>query len=859
MSRPEGTTFGVEDYFRVVRALGPGAVYVGHVVGRHVGMAEQLAGAASVEEAVGGAEYRGHLRLARGLWQGTRFDGAVVLALDHRHLMEFTQHVLPLSGERVVFPSYLSGNYAFLFDDEGWIITHPKLWDIRGLDARGRWVPPYTASSSPADVAAGRIPFRLDDAGFVHPSYPAAAQAVRQGLSGVIRASNVAGVDKVMAYAPVRFRHGSYATSGVFGGVTIGARTEAFHREALATGEVISRASRQTLRTGLLLAVVLAFVVVIASLWLTRAIALPIRRVAATASRIADGDLGARATLTSGDEVGELAADFDRMAGLLEEKDRRLQGSLEDLARSRDDARAYAGRLEEQLGTLRHLQSISEFLGTTFDREQALKIILRTCVQGLGFDRALIYLREPGGGSLRCLAAEGFGAGAMDECLAEPIDLAQSASAPACAVKTGRAASGAAPGSAKEGAGFRYVPMKIRDAVVGALGVGAARPLSPLPEHLEGGLQILAGQAARAIERARLFEAVNRERSFVAAVIASLGTGLVTLDAFGRVLTANPYAEGALGCGPGGLVGATLPARGADPALASWVEGLLGGRDLEPREFELVTPEGARSLSWVPSRLETEGGIGLILQFRDVTAEKALSRSLERVDRLASLGRMAAGVAHEVRNPLTGVSILLDDLHDRLSSEADRALVARALQEIERLDGIVQGLLDYSRVGGMEKRLLRLAEVVEGSLFLVQKASRSQAVAVEVRVAPEVPAVLGDPEKLKQALLNFYINALQAMPSGGRLEVSVEPAAGGACVRIADTGTGVPGEHLDKIFEPFFTLRPGGSGLGLSIAHTIVTDHGGRIEVASGEGQGAVFRVFLPAGEVGGLQGSSPS
>lgn len=846
VSRPQGTTFGVEDYFRAVRELPEGQVYVGHVVGRHVGKAEQLGGAPSVEAAVGGAEYRGHIRFARGLWEGGRFAGAVVLALDHRHLMEFTQHVLPLSRERIAFPSYLSGNYAFLFDDEGWIITHPKLWDIRGIDASGRWVPAYTASSPPEDVAAGRIPFRLDDAGFVHPSYPQAAGAVRKGLSGVIRTSNVSGVDKVMAYAPVRFSFGAYARRGIFGGVTIGARTDSFHREALATGAVIARASGQTLRTGFLLALGLGLAVVVAALWLSRAIVLPIRRVASMATRIAEGDLSARVAAASADEVGELAKDFNRMAELLEEKDQRLRGSLEDLGRSRDDAQAYAGRLEEQLATLRHIQSISAFLGTTFDREQALGIILRTCAQGLGFERAMIYLVDEGGTHLRCLAAEGFrpeDRAGLEAVVAQAGD----ASGPARAVCSGQVVR--APSPAGGAASFLYVPMTIRDSVVGALGIDATASPDPLPEHLEGGLRVLAGQAARAIERARLFDAVNRERAFVAAIIASLGTGLVTLDAAGRVLTANPYADATLGLSGGSLPGRTLEGAGCDPALTAWVEGLLTGGGLEPREFDLRAPEGGRTFSWVPSRFDAEGGTGLVLQFRDITQERALSRSLERVDRLASLGRMAAGVAHEVRNPLTGVSILLDDLHDRLAADADRALVIRALQEIERLDGIVESLLDYSRVGGMERRLVRLADVVEGSLFLVKKEGRSQGVEVRVSVAPDAPPVLGDPEKLKQALLNFYLNALHAMPTGGRLEVTVEAAPGGAAVRIADTGEGIPPEHLDRIFEPFFSLRPSGSGLGLSIAHTIVTDHGGRIDVASRRGEGTVFRVFLPAGE----------
>ncbi|GAB4262331.1 MAG: hypothetical protein Kow0092_12600 [Deferrisomatales bacterium] len=860
VSTPEGTTYGVETYFRDAVAMPPGAVYVGRLVGRHVGKAEQLAGVASPEEAVDGAQYRGLVRFALAVREGGLLRGVLALALDHAHLMEFTQHVLPLSPRRVVFPSYQSGNYAFLFDDEGWIITHPKFWDIRGLDADGRWVPPYTADSSPEDVAAGRIPFNLDRAGFVHPNYPLVAEQVRKGRSGVTRTFNVAGVDKVMAYAPIPFRHGVYAGSGVFGGVTVGSRTDAFHHEAELTGRAIQGASRKTLHTGVTLAWVLGLAVLAAAFWMSRAIARPVRTMSEMAGRIASGDLGARVEVAPGDEVGDLAQSLNRMARLLGEKEARLRESLRALERSRDDTRAYAGRLEEQLRILNHIQSISEVLGTTFDREEVLRIILRTCVDGLGFDRVVLYLLDPKGRHLRCVAADGFDPADELRVRQRPWALGEDDCVPVRVVRTGQAvhvtdvegASGLSPldlriAQAAGTSSFVYVPMKSRDVPVGALGADNALTGRTIPEHRVGALQIVAGQAARAIERARLYEEADRARAFVEAVIDSLATGLITLGPGGRVLTLNPYAQGALGLAADRCRGRTLAECGADGQLADWVGGLLRGGGTEPAEFDLDTATGRRTFTWVPSRFRAEGGEGLILQFRDVTEERAVSRALERVDRLASLGRMAAGVAHEIRNPLTGVSLLLDDLHDRAASEGDRVLAARALQEVERLEGIVQELLDYARVDRMEPRPCGLGEVIEQSLFLVKKQAKSQGIAVRLDLGSEAPRVLGDPEKLKQALLNLYLNGLQAMGRGGELRVAAEVSQGEVRVRVEDSGPGVPPQERDRIFEPFYTLRPGGTGLGLSIAHTIVSDHGGRIELESAPGQGATFTVVLPA------------
>ena len=861
VSRPGGTTYGVERYFARALEMPPGEPFVGHVVGRHVSKPEQLAGARSVEEAVDGAEYRGIVRFALAVRRSGRLLGVAVLALDHRHLMEFTQHVLPLSRERVVFPSYLSGNYAFLFDDEGWIIAHPKFWDIRGLGPDGRWVPPYTESSSAEAIRLGRIPFNLDYAGFVHPNYPLVAREVRAGRSGVTRTFNVAGVDKVMAYAPVPFAHGPYREHGVFGGVTIGARTEAFHQAAADTAAAIEAAGRQTLRTGLILAWCLGLIVLSASLVISRAIANPVRTMAFMARRIAGGDLDARVAVRGSDELADLAEDLNRMARMLGEKERRLRESLEELRASRDEARAYAARIEEQLRILNHIQSISEFLGTTFEREAALRIILDTCVRGLGFDRVVLYLLDRERGQiLRAAGVAGFNPVEEVRIRQRPFVLARHECVPVRVVRSGQpvhvrdAASdaGLTPldrriAHAAGTSSFVYVPMKIRDRVVGVLGADNAHTGRPVPGHLVGPLQIVAGQAARAVERARLYEEARRAREFVESVIDSLASGLITLDDRGRVISLNPYARTALGLEGSRVEGEPLGALGLPPAVEGWIAGLLSGAPLEAREFVLGADGGRQELVWVPSRLDAgTGRPGLILQFRDVTEERMVRRSLERMDRLASLGRMAAGVAHEVRNPLTGIALLLDDLHDRLASEADRQMVARAMGEIERLEGIVQELLDYARVDGPPKRAYRVFEVVEGSLFLVHKMARNQRVRVRVEDRSGAAQVLADPEKLKQALLNLYLNALQAMPGGGDLEVTVARDQAGVVITVADTGEGIPPGELERIFDPFYSLRPGGSGLGLSIAHTIVGDHGGRIEVASEPGRGTTFRVILP-------------
>jgi signal transduction histidine kinase len=198
---------------------------------------------------------------------------------------------------------------------------------------------------------------------------------------------------------------------------------------------------------------------------------------------------------------------------------------------------------------------------------------------------------------------------------------------------------------------------------------------------------------------------------------------------------------------------------------------------------------------------------------------------------------------------LTGISLLLDELHDRLlEGPEDQALIQRALQEIERLEGLVNELLNFSSLP--DTRLARgdLASLLRDTLFLVSKQFQKQKVELHEDIPEELPLSHMDSDRLKQAILNLLTNALDAMPEGGQLWITASSTDEGALLTIRDTGSGIPTDRLSLIFEPFYTTKGEGTGLGLSITHTIVTSHGGRIEVQSKEGGGAEFKVYLPFG-----------
>ncbi|WP_305042784.1 PAS domain-containing sensor histidine kinase [Geoalkalibacter sp.] len=684
ISDPRNTTYLTEDYFLQAARLPAGEVHVTHVTGWHVSKSEQLGSAATPEEAVEGVKFEGVVRFAKPLHDAAgRLEAVLVLSLDHRHLMAFTQHITPTDERYVLFPSYDSGNYAFMFDDEGWIITHPKFWDLRGLDREGRLVPPYTAQSSAEDIAQGLIPYNLLHAGFIHRNYPVVARAVLEGKSGVADVTNVGGSQKIMAYAPIPYAGGVYRDSGVFGGITIGAEVRQFHQAALETSAFIrAEMTRYMHRSWLLILFTMVVVFVVA--WrLTRGITGPLLRLTEGTRRMARGDLTTAVPISRQDEVGQLAQSFNAMAQELNHRRRRLFDSLAALRRSR----------------------------TQILRERNFK---RTVLEN---------------------------------------------------IETG---------------------------------------ILTLDEHNR--VTSLNGSARRILDLAELSSSVD--------LLACLRAWPELTEALREALPLNPRER-----------------------WARYVKLERRGRSLTLR------------LALVPLVLSET--LGRILTVEDLTERVTMREHLERMERLASLGRLSAGIAHEIRNPLTGISLMLDDLHDRLlRNPADQSLIQRALQEIERLEGLVNELLTFATTARSTLKPGRLAPVLRDILFLVSKQCERAHIQLEQQIAADLPEFPLDAAKLKQAFLNLLTNAIDAMPAGGKLRVCAELHDDQVRVLIADSGEGISEERLPLIFEPFYTSKGEGTGLGLSITHNIVSDHGGRIEVISHPGQGTEFTLWFPVPSV---------
>jgi signal transduction histidine kinase len=231
-------------------------------------------------------------------------------------------------------------------------------------------------------------------------------------------------------------------------------------------------------------------------------------------------------------------------------------------------------------------------------------------------------------------------------------------------------------------------------------------------------------------------------------------------------------------------------------------------------------------------------------------------RQLYRAERLAAAGELAASVAHEIRNPLTSIRSTVQYLLGEFDEEhAKRPLVEGVIAEVDRINQTVDGLLSLTRRIEFKPERLAFAQLIEQSLLLVGTKARNQSVEVLWSAPSPDVYVSGDVSQLKQLLLNLVLNALQAMPEGGRLTIELSRKRGPdgvgrektwAEVAIKDTGCGIPADNLEKIFDPFFTTKQGGTGLGLSISYAIARQHGGELEITSREGDGTTVAVRLP-------------
>jgi len=335
-------------------------------------------------------------------------------------------------------------------------------------------------------------------------------------------------------------------------------------------------------------------------------------------------------------------------------------------------------------------------------------------------------------------------------------------------------------------------------------------------------------------------------------IVESMPNGLITLDREQRVVMINSLARRVLG-----LEGMEVVGRRMSEVMkkCDLSRTFLPEKDFYERRIQChLNDDRVVPLSTTTSRLVNEAGevIGKVVLIRDLTEVTRLEERLRRSERLASLGRMASGIAHEVRNPLSSIRGFAKYFLRKFEPGSEEAAFAEMMvREVDRLNRVVEGLLDFARPHDLSRTLIDLRDIVDHAVRLVEADARGKGIHIGWQAPGRAAQVLADSDSLTQALMNLLVNSLEAMEAGGELTLRIQRRNGLVALSVSDTGRGIPESEISKIFDPFFTTKKNGTGLGLAIVHRIIEDHGGTIRVESQPGKGTTFEVLLPSGEAG--------
>ena len=380
----------------------------------------------------------------------------------------------------------------------------------------------------------------------------------------------------------------------------------------------------------------------------------------------------------------------------------------------------------------------------------------------------------------------------------------------------------------------------------------------------QNALQVLCGQLAVAIDNAQLFTEVQNARIYNETLLENLTTGVIAAGADERVTVFNNEAGQVTGLDPREIIDHPLDRlpQGLREILC---ETLLTGDRQENGELVLSLDDHSAVVRASSSIFHGQQGerLGALVVLTDITALKRLELQIRRSDRLASLGTLSAGMAHEIKNPLVSIKTFAQLLPERYQDSDFRETFSNLIgHEIDRIDSLVNQLLRFARPAKPVLAPMHVHEVLEKSLQLVGHRLYQKEIKLTRSWEADVDTIRADADQLEQVFLNFFLNAMDAMNRGGELSVGTEIRAasewvaaisgtnGGSHevlrITVRDNGEGIRREDIPHVFDPFFTTKDYGTGLGLSVVHGIIQEHGGQIEVESELKKGTAFHILLP-------------
>lgn len=404
-----------------------------------------------------------------------------------------------------------------------------------------------------------------------------------------------------------------------------------------------------------------------------------------------------------------------------------------------------------------------------------------------------------------------------------------------------------------------FIPCRIREHSVAVLGLGKTVDGDFLSSDDVELVQTIAGYVAVALDNAQLYSSLEQKaleiarlKDFSENIVESLNVGVLAVDLGGIVESWNSRMEQLFGVlrqdAVGRRLGELLPSELAAEIAARRDEEQITG--IYKQRIHHQGRTLTLNVSITPLVSKSGERIGRLLLFDDVTQRERMEEQMTQTEKLTSLGLLAAGVAHEVNTPLAVISNYIQMLAKQMpEGDPRQSIIEKIVKQTFRASEIVNNLLNFSRTGAAELADIDVNRVVEETLSLVTHPLKTSQIQIVKQLGAPLPAVRGSANKLQQVFLNLFLNARDAMPSGGMLEVRTSAHNGSVEVEIADTGMGIPREDIHRIFDPFYTTKPNGrgTGLGLSVSYGIIKEHSGKIDVRSTPGKGTSFHVEFPA------------
>lgn len=411
-----------------------------------------------------------------------------------------------------------------------------------------------------------------------------------------------------------------------------------------------------------------------------------------------------------------------------------------------------------------------------------------------------------------------------------------------------------------------FVPCVVRGRMVAVIGLGRASDGSLLTSEDLEIVQTVAGYIAVAIENSMLYqEQQNRAEELAAlkdfneSIVESVNVGLLAVDEHGKITRCNSTFEEMFGISRRQTVGRSAE-EVFDSRFAAEIEAILGKSRWHLTEIRhayklnAVASDGRSlvlNIAVAPLRSVSNRQTGAIVVLEDVSDRIKLEESLQQSERLSSIGLLAAGIAHEVNTPLTGVSSYTQMLLGMIpETDPKHALLIKVQKQTERASNIAGNLLNFSRAGkASDFTVVDINKLFEDTLQLLEPQLRKSDITIVKNYSESGPVIMGSAGKLQQVLTNLILNARDAMEGSGLITLTTSNGEGQVVIGVADTGVGIEPENMAKIYDPFFTTKSvgAGTGLGLAVSYGIVQEHNGLIEVASEVGNGTVFTLYFPS------------